>query len=138
MTREATPSFGGVPARDPRRVLLIDDSEGILDIMAETLRAAGYQVGKALDGAEAMRLINVWRPDGIVLDRQMPVMDGDVFFKMLRAHEKRPPVLIVSGFKAEEGARELGAHGWLDKPFDLDDLVTAVDSMFEAGTTPAH
>ena len=111
------------------RVLLIDDDAAILGLLAATLQDANFTVAKVLDGLEGLHLIRTWLPDVVVLDVQMPVMDGHAFFKIMRARAIRRPVLILSAHEARQAAAELGADDWLEKPFDADVLVERVRAL---------
>lgn len=103
-------------------VLVIDDDEGIRTAMAEILEILGYEVTVAVDGQEAVDLLEVGlEPSAIVLDMMMPRMDGWAFLTRIRADPKFHdlPVVVASAVATECPA---GADAWLQKPFDLTDL----------------
>jgi CheY-like chemotaxis protein len=102
------------------------------------LEKHGYQLLHAEDGAQAVRLATVENPDLVVLDVQMPVMDGNKALSILKNNERtaRIPVLMLT---AEAGPRDrkvmtdLGAHGILAKPVSAQALLAAVrDAIGEA------
>lgn len=112
-----------------RRVLIVDDDEGIRQFVATALSEEGYEVAEAADGKEALARAEAVRPDLILLDLRMPVMDG---WEFARAYRSRPGkgarlVIVTAGLDVAKDAREIGADGFLAKPFQLDDLLSAVD-----------
>jgi len=118
---------------DTRRVLVIDDELGIRSVLAEALVEEGWEVQSARDGREALRVLRAWRPDVILLDLMMPVMDGWAFRKAQRGLPdglSDVPLIVLSA------AREVAAHGValgaavaLSKPFDLDEVFEAVEQV---------
>lgn len=100
-------------------------------MLTEALRDEGYGVRVAANGREALDNVDRERPDLILLDLMMPVMDGSQFFEQFRARQhpgaERVPVLLISaGHGLPEQARTLGTDGYLPKPFDLDRLLDEV------------
>lgn len=116
------------------RVLLVDDSEELIDVYREGLEAAGYAVDTALSAERALSLARSCRPDIIVTDVCMPGMSGLELITRLRSDLAPPlPCLIVlSGFpRAESEAFERGAQRFLLKPLSLGDLVKIVREVAE-------
>ena len=114
-----------------KRVLVVDDDRMIRGFVAEVLLDEGYDVRTAADGSEALDLSREWRPDLIVLDLMMPVMDGWAF----RARQRREaaladvPVVVTSAATTLRVNRyQLEPCIMLPKPFELDDLLGAVES----------
>lgn len=91
-----------------------------------TFVASGFRVMTAAHGVEGLEQVAIEEPHVIVLDLQMPVMDGRTFFQQLRARGVEAPVVILSAFGAEAAQLELGAQASLNKPFDPDTLVDLV------------
>lgn len=106
-------------------ILVVDDDPGVRTMTSWALRAEGYTVHSAPDGSQGLAVMEREQPSVIVLDVQMPVMDGETFFKSIDG-PGRPPVIIVSAFGAERICRELGAEGWIAKPFDPIELTALV------------
>ena len=118
------------PAAPARRVLVADDESLIRLDLIEMLGEEGYEVvGEAADGASAVRLAEEHRPDLVVMDVKMPVLDG--ISAAARIVEQRiAPVLILTAFSQRdlvERAREAGAMAYLVKPFSKADLVPAIE-----------
>src|SRR5688572_27601781 len=113
--------------RKPRPILIVDDDSAIRDIEREILADHGFRVIEARDGSEAMRAIDIEPPALIVLDVQMPGVDGPTFARELRTRLRRVPLVILTGVadpKAE--ADRCNAEAYLPKPFDADELVRIV------------
>ena len=111
------------------KILIVDDDEGVTITFARMLRLEGFDVCTALNGEMGLREASRSRPDAIILDLRMPLVDGLRFLRRLRAdHIQRDvPVAIVTGdyFLEDETAaelRQLGAEVKF-KPLWLDDLV---------------
>ena len=117
-----------------RRVLVVDDDPDILDALSEILEVEGYEVQRARNGREALQRIEQDMPDLVLLDLMMPVMDGWEFARSL-APGARPPIIVLSADRnVSAKAREIGALGWLAKPFELSELLAAVRSAVPAET----
>jgi response regulator NasT len=129
------------PARDPsppavpgaagrRRVVVAEDESLIRLDLVEMLRDEGYDVvGEAGDGAAAVRLAAELRPDLVILDVRMPVLDGISAAERIVA-ERIAPVLVLTAFSQREvvaRARDAGAMAYLVKPFGPADLVPAIE-----------
>lgn len=116
---------GGDPTRTCK-VLIVDDDRALVGLLRVIFQESSFDVRTALDGKDALDQVDSFRPDVIVLDLEMPVMNGRAFFKELRARDVETPVLILSAYGARAAQAELGAEGYADKPFDPDDLVQTV------------
>ena len=106
------------------QVLLIDDDPNIRELVPEALAMEGHEVRCAAHGAAALKLLESFTPDLILLDMRMPVMDGWQFAAAYRIRPgPRAPVFVFSAARnANEWAAQIGADGVLGKPFDLEDL----------------
>ncbi len=117
------------------KVLLADDEQSILEIMAKQIATAGYSVITACDGQEAWDKINAQEPDVIVLDVTMPKMDGWEVLKQLRTHppsKKWQPVIIVSALGEMENINKglrLEDDHYLTKPCRMEDVIKAIRLM---------
>jgi DNA-binding response OmpR family regulator len=114
-----------------RLVLVIDDDPDILQTLALCLSTEGYRVQMAANGREALEVVGKDKPDCILLDLMMPVMDGWQFVAELESRGWRSsPVLILSADRAVQGhAAKLRAEAFLAKPFDLDELLVKVSEL---------
>ena len=113
----------------PQQVLVVDDDEGIRELVAMALSAAGYDVMSAPDGAAALELLATSQPAVILLDMLMPKVDG---WEFARLYEQRPgphaPIIVLTAARdAQVRAAEIKADAWLAKPFHLDELFACVE-----------
>ena len=113
-------------------VLVIDDDASMARMMAMTLRMQGFTVKTASNGVEGLDQIEREKPDAIVLDIAMPVMDGRTFYRELRARGDATPVLVVSAYGARSASLELQAQGFMPKPFHPDELGEKVQRIIDA------
>jgi CheY-like chemotaxis protein len=116
-----------------RAVLVVDDDKSLITLLRTILRTADYDVATAVNGSDALGITERQHIDVIVLDLRMPILDGPGFFRQLRARGDRTPVLVTSSYGARDAQRELGAEGSIEKPFDPDELLQAVDAVLAAG-----
>lgn len=109
----------------PHSILIIDDEEGIREILTMSLEDEGYEIYQASNGVEALNLLRtIPRPDLILLDYMMPVMDGKEFIEALNSDAELSqlniPIVLITAFSRPEieGISEV-----LYKPMDLDNLI---------------
>ena len=120
----------GVRAHEAHHdVLVVDDDPAVVRLLKLTLRGGGFEVTGASNGAEALREVERHHPEAIVLDVEMPVMDGREFYEQLRERHIDVPVVILSAYNPRRVQRELGAQGYIGKPFEPDDLIDAVSRV---------
>jgi len=114
----------------PRTVVVAEDEVLIRMDLAEMLTEEGYSVvGQAGDGAAAVELVEQHRPDLVILDVKMPVLDGIAAAERIAA-ARIAPVVILTAFSQRdlvERARDAGAMAYLVKPFTRNDLVPAIE-----------
>lgn len=118
----------GLIERRPRPILIVDDDRDILAAERQVLAERGYTVREANDGAEALRQIDIEPPAMIVLDVQMPGIDGPTFARELRTRLRHVPLVILTA--ASDPKREAdrcNAEAYLRKPFHPDDLLRLVE-----------
>ena len=123
-------SEGESQGRPPRTVVVAEDESLIRLDVVEMLRDAGYEiVGEAGDGEEAVRLAEERRPDIVVLDVKMPVLDGISAAERIVAEHIAPVVLLTAFSQQElvERARDAGAMAYVVKPFTASDLLPALE-----------
>jgi CheY-like chemotaxis protein len=108
-------------------VLVVDDDEGVRAVMATALEDEGWVVATAPNGRFALELLDVARPDAIILDLRMPVMDGLTFAQRYRDFpEPRAPLILISATVTQAAIQETGAVTGLRKPIDLTVLLDTV------------
>jgi two-component system chemotaxis response regulator CheY len=111
--------------------LTIDDSKTMRDMLMVTLADAGFDVLQAVDGQDGLDVLGKERVDVIITDINMPKMDGYEVIRQLRGNpdHKSTPILVLtteSELSKKNLAREVGATGWMVKPFDPDRLVATI------------
>jgi CheY-like chemotaxis protein len=111
-------------------VLVVDDDPDILEAICDILEVEDYRVAKARNGLEALERIDAERPDAILLDLMMPVMDGVTFAQALRQRPARDvPIVVISADGNPQRAASVGARAYLAKPFDIDTLLAHVGAL---------
>ncbi len=114
----------------PPRVLIVEDEEGLLEILELNFRSAGYHVSAAADGVTAWQLFDQVRPDLLVLDLNLPKMSGFRLLELVRS-ESEVPVLILTAYdfaEAEEVARHR-PNAFVKKPFHVRDLIRQANRL---------
>ncbi len=125
--------FGSPPDFRNRRMLVVDDDEHTRVLLRELCEAAGFVVDEAADGASALARLTERAPDLILLDINMPDVDGFSLLRQIREHEvwKDLPVIMLTANGDMDGkirGMELGADDFMTKPFRLVDLQTRITS----------
>jgi CheY-like chemotaxis protein len=135
MAAEPTVTLTSAP-----RILIVDDTPVLLDIIRKSLHGEGYSVRTCLESRYAVEMAHEWRPDVIMLDVVMPEVSGWEVLAELRSDASfaRTPVIVCTAYVAEAMGRlaELKGPdqhlGLLPKPFDLEELVEVVESVTSA------
>jgi DNA-binding response OmpR family regulator len=123
-------------------VLAVDDEIPTLKLIQKALEAHGLEVATAANGAEALLAIQQRRPDLVILDVMMPVLDGFQTLRSLRENEatEHLPVIMLTARREDKDVTRgwaTGADFYLTKPFDIKELVAVVDRLLEvSGETP--
>jgi chemosensory pili system protein ChpA (sensor histidine kinase/response regulator) len=122
-------------ARAPQ-VLIVDDSLTVRRVTSRMLTREGFEVAVARDGIEALALLETQDPDVILLDIEMPRMDGFEFMRTIRRDPRfvHTPVVMITSRAAEKHralARELGVDLYLGKPFQEQELLSSLRQMLE-------
>ena len=118
--------------RSRRRILVVDDEPYVRDAIARYLTHSGYQVDEAGTGLEALERMRRMMPDMVLLDLQMPVMNGSAFVEAVRQEPElaSAAVVVLSGQSdISEEVVNMGARASLAKPIDLDILLAVVDCV---------
>ena len=114
-----------------KRILTIDDSRTMRDMLMVTLADAGFEVIQGVDGQDGLSTLGDDRVDVVITDINMPKMDGYEVIRQLRrnpVHKTTPVLVLTTESDAEKRnlARQAGATGWMVKPFDPDKLVATI------------
>src|SRR3954471_6694564 len=114
------------------RLLVVDDEPNIVDLLATSLRFAGFEVATATTGSDAMKVATTFRPDLMVLDVMMPGLDGFTVVRRLRQEGITAPVLFLTAKDATEDkitGLTLGGDDYVTKPFSLEEVVARIRAV---------
>lgn len=116
---------------EPPRVLVVDDEPSITDFIALGLRHEGFEVRTAADGRAALRAVDEFRPQIVVLDLMMPRMDGWELCRALAGDRSRGLLILSARDETTDRIQglELGADDYLVKPFDFGELLARVRAV---------
>jgi len=121
-------------AIEKKRILVIEDEVHIADGIRLNLSLQGYQVKIAIDGLEGLDRWRSWKPDLIVLDIMLPMIDGFSILKTIRQEDEKIPVLILSArgdTKDKVKGLRYGVDDYLSKPFDLEEFLLRVERLIK-------
>lgn len=121
-----------------RKVLIVDDEPNIVTALEFLFRRSGYDVRLATNGAEALAMVDAFRPDVVLLDVMMPVKSGYEVCQVMRERPELAQIKIVmlsaKGSEAEVNkGLSLGADLYITKPFSTQELVATIDRLFGQG-----
>ncbi|MCU9969073.1 response regulator transcription factor [Mobiluncus mulieris] len=120
------------PAVTEARLLVVDDEPNIRDLLASSLRFAGYEVFSAGDGTEALRLATTEKPDLVILDVMLPDMDGFTVTRKLRAAGIDMPILFLTAkddMRDKVEGLQAGGDDYVTKPFGLEEVVARINAI---------
>lgn len=120
------------PAVSEARLLVVDDEPNIRDLLASSLRFAGYDVLSAGDGTEALRLATTEKPDLVILDVMLPDMDGFTVTRKLRASGIDMPILFLTAkddLRDKVEGLQAGGDDYVTKPFGLEEVVARINAI---------
>ena len=123
-------------ARNARRVLLVDDDTANLEVLGEVLRAEGYAVVCARNGAEAMACLRSADPDVVMLDYVMPMMDGATMASKLKSDESTSSIaiLMTSGLPEDMVRPRFQLYdAFLQKPYDVAAVLSTLERLTHKG-----
>ena len=121
---------------DAQTILLIEDNEQNRYLATYLLEHAGFKIVSADSGSQALALVEELTPDTILLDIQLPGMDGYQVARELRARESLKRIIAVTSYAMvgdEEKALQAGCTGYLEKPIDPDTFVSRITALIAMG-----
>jgi two-component system OmpR family response regulator len=113
-------------------ILIVDDEAGVRELLADALKLAGFETLTAADAMIAQTLLRTVKPDLLVVDINMPLMDGFEFIERIRSNGDQTPALMLSarGERADiTRGLTLGADDYVTKPFGLEELVLRIRAI---------
>ncbi|MEO5364841.1 MAG: response regulator [Magnetococcus sp. WYHC-3] len=117
-----------------QKIMTVDDSSSVRQMVALTLKGAGYEVSEAVDGKDALEKLKKATVDAVITDLNMPNMDGITLIKGLRAlpqYKFTPIIMLTTESQATRKAegKEAGATGWIVKPFKPQQLLDVLKKV---------
>ena len=115
-----------------KKILIVEDEEGMLDGLAHNFRYEGYDVLTAKTGQEGLRMALKQKPDAVLLDIMLPEKDGFTVLKELRQRHKEIPVLVMTARNFEADVLkgfDLGADDYVTKPFSIKEVMARVKRL---------
>lgn len=122
----------------PGRILVVDDEPQIRRVLRSTLTSAGYEIEEAQDGEEAIERTQTFRPDLILLDMNMPGMDGLEACRAIRM-DSHAAIIVLTVRNADSdkvAALDAGADGFVTKPFSMPELQARIRAALRRLPTP--
>ncbi|MBJ6765025.1 response regulator [Myxococcaceae bacterium JPH2] len=121
-----------------KRLLIVDDEVAIVEALQDILSVEGYDVATAFNGAEGLERLSQVKPDLVLLDLMMPVMDGREMLRRMRedATTRDLPVVVMSAGRISEEERKASAR-FLAKPFELDTLLDTIAGLLDSAPRPS-
>ncbi|MFC2068978.1 response regulator [Chloroflexota bacterium] len=119
-----------------KRILVIDDDLKSRKLVTDLLNISGYTIIEATDGKQGVDLAKAERPDLIITDIQMPIMDGIEATKLIKAdiYTRNIPIICVSSYAMKgdsERALEVGCDTYITKPLDIHELMSVVKKYLQ-------
>ncbi|MBF0620766.1 MAG: response regulator [Magnetococcales bacterium] len=117
-----------------KKIMTVDDSSSVRQMVGLTLKGAGYDVSEGVDGQDALNKLKTAQVDMVVTDLNMPNMDGITLIRELRAlpqYKFTPIVMLTTESQAtrKQEGKSAGATGWIVKPFKPDQLLGVVKKV---------
>lgn len=116
------------------KILIVEDDEDIIEMISYNLEKEGFSISSVLNGEEAVRQVNAWKPDLVILDLMLPRMNGFEVCKTLRGRDgtSHVPIIMLTA-KSQEADKivglELGADDYVTKPFSPRELVARIKAV---------
>jgi two-component system OmpR family response regulator len=114
------------------RLLVVDDEPNIVELLSASLRFAGFEVASAADGQQALKLVESFQPELVVLDVMMPGIDGFEVVRRMRGRQQLMPVLFLTARDATEdkiAGLTIGADDYITKPFSLEEVIARIRAV---------
>ena len=122
------------------RILVVEDNPTNLKLVRDVLTHSGYEVIEATSGEDGVRLAGEWSPDLILMDLQLPGIDGAEALRQIRASDRNPgvPIVAVTAFAMHEDrerAFDSGFNGYVEKPISIRGFTQQISDFLRLGGT---
>lgn len=114
-----------------KKILLIEDDEYLRDLLIPLLKDRGYAIDSAEDGMTALKKLQGEIYDIILLDKNLPHVDGGEILSLIKMHKQPPRVIVITGDEKQDTRSEMlfqGADAYLEKPFEVKDLIRQIET----------
>lgn len=118
-------------------IMIVDDEPGVRALLNDTLRIAGFETVEATDGMSALTLLRTHKPDLLVIDINMPLMDGFELVERLRTNNDLTPVLMLTAREDKADITrglKIGADDYVVKPFGIEELILRIKAILRRST----
>ena len=118
-----------------KKILVVEDEEGLRLLYEEELKAEGYEILTARNGREAIQQLEAGKPDLIILDIVMPVMDGMETLGRIVGKERKIPIILNTSYSGyQQDFMSWAADAYVTKSVDLSDLKNKIKELLQKGT----
>ena len=121
-----------------RKVLIVEDESNIAELINLYLKKEGYETMIAEDGGKALELYRLFRPDLVLLDIMLPVMDGWAVCAKIRETDKTPIIMLTAKGETTDKVTglEMGADDYIVKPFEMKELIARINAVLRRTEIP--
>lgn len=121
-----------------RKVLIVEDESNIAELINLYLKKEGYETMIAEDGGKALELYRLFRPDLVLLDIMLPVMDGWAVCAKIRETDKTPIIMLTAKGETTDKVTglEMGADDYIVKPFEMKELMARINAVLRRSEIP--
>ena len=115
----------------PKKVLIVEDENNIAELLHLYLEKEGFETQVARDGGKAVELFRSFKPDLVLLDIMLPVLDGWSVLKKIRAEEKTPIIMLTAKGEVQDKVTglEQGADDYVVKPFEMKEVLARIEAV---------
>ena len=121
-----------------KTVLIVEDDRNIADLLRLYLEKEGYAAALAADGGEGVELFRRLRPDLVLLDVMLPVMDGWGVLQTIRKESQTPVIMLTAKGELNDkvSGLKMGADDYITKPFEMKEVLARIEAVLRRGTSP--
>ena len=124
----------------PKKVLIVEDENNIAELLHLYLEKEGFETQVARDGGKAVELFRSFKPDLVLLDIMLPVLDGWSVLKKIRTESKTPIIMLTAKGEVEDrvSGLEQGADDYIVKPFEMKEVLARIHAVLRRTSDPAE
>ena len=124
----------------PKKVLIVEDENNIAELLHLYLEKEGFETQVAQDGGKAVELFRSFKPDLVLLDIMLPVLDGWSVLKKIRAEDKTPIIMLTAKGEVQDkvSGLEQGADDYIVKPFEMKEVLARIHAVLRRTSDPGE